>query len=444
MKILLDMVLNHTSDEHSWFKESSSSRDNPKADWYIWRDKPNNWKNIIGTKGWHYCKTRDQYYFASFLSFQPDLNYQHPEVKKQMWDVCRFWLDKGADGFRLDIFNCIIKDKEFKNNPFSLLHILPSEEHPGGNFQIRKYSLNQPENFELARELRAVVNTYSPQRILLGEVFGGLEKITHYLGNNQDGLHLIFSFDILYFKFNAKFFREKLNLYEAYFPVPKTPVVVFSNHDQLRSQARLNNSLEKAKLLTVLQFTIRAIPVVYYGEEIGMTNSSLPIKTAKDALAKEYSWVPQFIVNRMPVPLNRDNCRTPMQWNAEKNAGFSTATDTWLPIKSDFMERNVADFQQDKNSLWYVYQELLQLRKNSPTLQMGEMNIATSGGKSVLKYVRKLDQEKILICMNFSYDQQKIVEPTVNYTLLYGVGEFEIKPDAWILGKYVALILKEN
>ena len=173
MKVLFDMVMNHTSNQHHWFLESKQNKTNPKADWYIWRDKPNNWKSIVGPKGWHFCEERNQYYFASFLPFQPDLNYRNPEVKKAMFDVCRFWLQKGVDGFRLDIFNCIIKDKDFKDNPFSLMHIIPSEDFPGGNFQIRKYSLNQEENFELAKELRNVIDEFQhPERLLLGEVFG--------------------------------------------------------------------------------------------------------------------------------------------------------------------------------------------------------------------------------------------------------------------------------
>ncbi len=403
MKVVFDMVMNHTSDKHPWFLESRSSKDNPKADWYIWRDKPNNWKSIVGPNGWQYSAERNQYYFASFLPFQPDLNYRNPEVKKAMFDVCRFWLQKGVDGFRLDIFNCIIKDKDFKNNPFSLFHIIPSEEHPGGNFQIRKYSLNQEENFELAQELRSVINEFNhPPRMLLGEVFGGHDKIKQYLGKKQDGLHLVFLFDILYYKFNADFFRKKILEYEHHYPAPNIPTAVFSNHDQLRSIHRIGNNLEKAKLLALLQFTMRAVPCVYYGEEIGMTDGKIPIKEGKDPMVKVYSWVPQFIADRLPVGINRDNCRTPMQWNMERSAGFSTAAKTWLPLNSEIERRNVAEQLSDENSLLHVFKQLIKLRKEYTALNSGKIEIINTGNKNILAYVRSFEDEQLLVLINFS------------------------------------------
>lgn len=402
MKVLFDMVMNHTSDQHHWFLESKSSKTNPKADWYIWRDQPNNWKSIVGPKGWHYCKERNQYYFASFLPFQPDLNYRNPEVKKAMFDVCRFWLQKGVDGFRLDIFNCIIKDAAFKDNPFSLLHILPSEDFPGGNFQIRKYSLNQEENFELAKELRKVVDEF-PDKLLLGEVFGKNEVKKKYLGENNDGLHLIFLFDILFFKFNASFFKKKILEYEHHYPFPYTPTVVFSNHDQLRSIKRIGNNLEKAKLLALLQFTMRAVPTVYYGEEIGMTNGTIPIKIGKDPIAKTYRWVPQFIADLLPVAINRDICRTPMQWNhTEKNAGFSTAEQTWLPINKEVENRNVLQQQKEKSSLYHVFKNLNTLRKEKKSLLNGTIEIINTGNKEILAFMRTYEDEKLLVLLNFS------------------------------------------
>jgi oligo-1,6-glucosidase/alpha-glucosidase len=413
MKVLFDMVMNHTSDQHHWFLESKSSKTNPKADWYIWRDQPNNWKSIVGPKGWHYCEERNQYYFASFLSFQPDLNYRNPEVKKAMFDVCRFWLQKGVDGFRLDIFNCIIKDATFKNNPFSLLHIIPSEDFPGGNFQIRKYSLNQEENFELAKELRRVVDEF-PDKILLGEVFGKNEVKKKYLGEKNDGLHLIFLFDILFFKFNATFFKKKILEYEHHYPFPYTPTVVFSNHDQLRSIKRIGNNLEKAKLLALLQYTMRAVPTVYYGEEIGMTNGKIPIKIGKDPIAKTYSWVPQFIADLLPVAINRDICRTPMQWNhTEKNAGFSTAEKTWLPLNKDTENRNVLQQQEDGLSLLNVFKKLNYLKQQQSALLNGNIEIINTGNKDILAFIRVFKEEKIVVLLNFSNSKitNKINQP---------------------------------
>ncbi|MBK7320411.1 alpha-amylase family glycosyl hydrolase [Candidatus Villigracilis affinis] len=193
MKIVFDMVMNHTSIEHPWFKESRSSQDNPKADWYIWRDKPNNWQSMTGGNGWHYSAERRQYFWSSFLPFQPDLNYRNPEVKKTMFDTVRFWLNKGVDGFRLDIFNVIYKDAEFRNNPFSF-KLLPTEDDPSGFFQEAKYNLNQPESFEFAKELRSVCDEFG-EKILLGEVSGDRSIIRKFLGNEvNNGLGLVFDF----------------------------------------------------------------------------------------------------------------------------------------------------------------------------------------------------------------------------------------------------------
>jgi oligo-1,6-glucosidase/alpha-glucosidase len=320
-----------------------------------------------------------------------------------MFDVCRFWLQKGVDGFRLDIFNCIIKDAEFKNNPFSLMHIIPSEDFPGGNFQIRKYSLNLDENFALAKELRKVVDEFQPQRILLGEVFGKNEVKKKYLGENNDGLHLIFLFDILFFKFNADFFRKKILEYEQHYPFPYTPTIVFSNHDQLRSIKRIGNSLEKAKLLALLQYTMRGVPTVYYGEEIGLTNGNIPIKIGKDPIAKTFSWVPQIIANMLPVAINRDVCRTPMQWNnTQKNAGFSSANITWLPINKDVENRNVSQQKSEKNSLLNVYQALNKLRKENSAINSGNIEIINTGNKNILAFLRTFEDEKLLVLLNFS------------------------------------------
>jgi len=439
LKIVFDMVMNHTSDQHPWFLESKQSKNNPKADWYIWKDKPNNWKSIVGPKGWKYCAERDQYYYASFLPFQPDLNYRNEEVRKTMFDICRFWLSNGVDGFRLDIFNCIIKDKDFRDNPFSLKHIIPSHDYPGGNFQLRKYSVNQDGNFALAKELRQVINEFQPERMLLGEVFGIHQLKRKYLGN-KDGLHIIFLFDILYFKFNAQFFKHKIEEYEREYQHPLMPTIVFSNHDQFRSIRRIGNNVEKAKLLAVLKLTIRAVPTTYYGEEIGMQNTIIPIKNAKDTLAKSFTWVPQFIANLLPVAINRDACRTPMQWNNGLNAGFSSNNTTWLPVHKNYSTCNVANAIQDKESIYYVYQKLLAIRKENNVLQSGRIQIIDIKNKNVLAYERSLDHTNLLIVINFSNKSQNIVLPDTynNCNLLFSIHATQTSNsilglDAWIL-----------
>ncbi|MCB9032616.1 MAG: alpha-glucosidase [Chitinophagales bacterium] len=444
LKIVLDMVINHTSNQHPWFLESKQNTTNDKADWYIWRDKPNNWKSIIGTKAWHFVEERNQYYYTSFLPFQPDLNYQNETVKQTMFNVCKFWLDKGADGFRLDIFNCIIKDKHFRNNPFSLLHGIPTIDQPGGNFQNRKYSVNQPENFELAKDLRAIINQYQPDRLLLGEVFGEHHVKKQYLGNGNDGLHIIFLFDIIHFKFKASFFKERIKAYEKNYPFPYQPVVNFSNHDQWRSQFRLKNNINKAKLLTLLQMTMRAVPVSYYGEEIGMTNAYIPIKQAKDKLAHAFTWIPEWIAKRMPVPINRDNCRTPMQWNSNKNAGFSNANTTWLSVVDDYKQRNVVQAQADKDSLYYTYKTLLNLRKTNNSINKGKLNLIEDTPNAIIMYERIYETEKHIIILCFSNKKISIPLADDKYTILLKLNDsFTWENNTLELSNYNGLIFRE-
>lgn len=241
LKVVLDLVMNHTSAEHHWFK-ASARREDTYADWYIWRkgkgsNPPNNWKSLTGGRGWHFHPDRGEWYYASFLPFQPDLNYHNPAVKQAMFDVARYWLRKGADGFRLDIFNVIIKDPSFRDNPISWRPI-PSETNPDGFFQQMRYTVNHPGNFELARELRAACREVNPDAFLLGEVFGDTATLRRYLGDG-DGLNYVFLFEMLPFRLKASFFREKIQKFEQLFPAPFEPTWVFGNHDRIRPMSRV-------------------------------------------------------------------------------------------------------------------------------------------------------------------------------------------------------------
>jgi oligo-1,6-glucosidase/alpha-glucosidase len=206
-------------------------------------------------------------------------------------------------------------------------------------------------------------------------------------------------------------YEDKKGAYEREYPNPLMPVVVFSNHDQFCSIKRVGNDVEKAKLLTVLKMTLRAVPTTYYGEEIGMPNQLIPVKNAQDTMAKTFSWIPQFIVNLLPVPVNRDACRTPMQWNSAPNAGFSTAEKTWLPIHPNYKQCNVAAAQQDKNSIYYTYAHLLQIRKNNTCLQSGTIEIVDVKNPAVLAYKRKDENGVLLILINFKNKKQRIQIP---------------------------------
>ncbi|WKZ34945.1 MAG: alpha-glucosidase [Anaerolineales bacterium] len=422
MRIVFDMVLNHTSDQHPWFRESRSSRDNPKADWYIWQPpsnsphparagwgegKPNNWQSMTGGNGWHYAAERGQYYWASFLPFQPDLNYRNPEVKKTMLDIVRFWLGKGVDGFRLDIFNVIYKDAGFRKNPFSF-KLVPTEDDPSGFFQEAKYNLNQPESFEFARELRSVCDEFG-DRMLLGEVSGDRNIIRRFLGDeSNNGLGLVFDFGMLNFKFSAGYFRNLLQEMETHYPDPYMPVYVFSNHDRHRSILRLGNDIRKAKLLAMFQLTVRGVPCLYYGEELGLTDLPMPFASAHDPIPHKFKSIPRFVFDRLGLLINRDEVRTPMQWDGKKNAGFSSATGTWLPIHENYKEINVEMQSGDERSLMNTIRGLVKLRGEHFPLREGSLELLDGLPRGVLGYRRIVDGEKIVVVMNFDEDGKQI------------------------------------
>ena len=435
MKIVFDMVLNHTSIAHPWFVESAQSRDNAKADWYIWRDgegrngmrAPNNWTSIPGPGGWHYSEQRKQWYFASFLPCQPDLNYYNPEVRAAMKDILRYWLAMGVDGFRLDIFNAIVKDDQFRDNPFSL-HYIPTKDGMHARFQKRIHTVNHAGNFALATEIRAVVDEF-PDRFLVGEVFGEHPTIRKFLGEKQDGLNLIFLFDMLFFKYDAAFFRARLEEYAQYYASPSVPTFVIGNHDNKRSIGRLDGDLDKAKLLAVLQMTTRGVPVVYYGEEIGMLDAEIPKKDALDPISHMYKGVPEWLRKRMPVPLNRDVCRTPMQWSAGANAGFTTlAAKPWLPISGDCTHRNVATQAADSNSLFRVYRDLLRLRKTYPVFKNSVQELLTKSmlPPNVLGFRRGDSDHTAWVLLNFGNREAEISYSLGIDTVLLQVGQVQV------------------
>jgi oligo-1,6-glucosidase/alpha-glucosidase len=403
MKIIFDMVMNHTSDEHPWFKESRSSRDNPKADWYLWRDEPNNWQSLTGGSGWHYSEERHQYYWSSFLAFQPDLNYRDPDVKKRMLDIVRFWLAEGVDGFRLDIFNSIFKDAGYRNNPF-FLQLLPKDTGSSRFFQELRYSLNLPESFQFARELRSICDQYG-DKLLLGEVSGPRNIIRKFLGDDRnDGLGLLFDFGMLTFHFNANYFYELIGEIESQYPDPFMPVYVFSNHDNRRSLKRLGDDLQKAKLLHLLQFTVRAVPCIYYGEEIGMTDGKIPFEQALDPIPHKFGFVPWVVFDGLGITINRDEVRTPMQWDASVNAGFSTAERTWLPVNADHQRVNVETEGQARSSLLNTLRQVLTIRNTSAALRQGSLELISRDllPGSVIMYKRRSDADEVLVVLNFS------------------------------------------
>ena len=385
LKIVLDMVLNHTSDQHPWFLQSRSSRISPKRDWYIWRDgrkpggkaPPNNWRSMVGGSGWRYDETTEQWYFASFLGMQPDLNYRNPVVKAAMLDVVRHWLRAGADGLRLDVFNALFKDESFRDNPFSW-RAVPSEDNPNGFFQRHRHTIDHPDTIAFAQELRAVVDEFSdPPRFLVGEVFGPAAQLRQYCGEAADGLHLVFLFQTLRTRARGRALRALITDLEQAFPEPFSPTYVYGNHDRPRSIHRVRRHLDKAKLLAALQLTVRGVPFIYYGEEIGMENHHIPLHEGLDPIAARFGFAPRWLVGwmrRHGVLLNRDECRTPMQWTDAPGAGFSPEGVTpWLPVHPSSHTINVMAQEKDPESLLSCYRRLLALRREQPALQAGAL-----------------------------------------------------------------------
>jgi glycosidase len=427
MKLVMDMVMNHTSIHHPWFRQSESSRDNPKRDWYVWRDgrkpggkaPPNNWRSMVSGSGWHYHSQTDQWYWASFLPFQPDLNYRNPEVKQEMFNVLRFWLNRGVDGFRLDIIGAVYEDPLFRDNPLTL-KLLPDEENTGFLFRSHERTQNHPDNFEFARELRAVVDEYSaPPRVLIGETFGSPRVLRQYCGSDgPDGLHLVFLFKTMVTPFKAWAFRRVVEEFEAVFPAPFIPTYVYSNHDRFRRYSVLGKDSRKAKLNAVFQLTVRGVPFIYYGEEIGMRQGKIKPADTRDAVARHIGTFPAVklkLINRLTNgAVQRDGCRTPMQWDSSEAAGFTLPSTTpWLPLNDDAVWVNAAEQRQRPNSLYNTYKELLQLRAEHPALRQGTVELLPKDSlpKALLAYTRSNEEEQLLVLLNFSNSQQSLAQP---------------------------------
>lgn len=428
IRIILDFVLNHTSDQHPWFLESRSSRDNPKADWYIWVDSPpNNWQSCFDGEAWTYVPERDQYYYHYFMKQQPDLNWHNPEVKKAMWDTARFWLDLGVDGYRLDAIATIYEDPSLTPHdvPLDLAGLRNASDlarTPAERKRIEQYwqdmfknQLEQPGLHELMKELRAVLDEYDGDRMLVGE-----NEDIRYMGTGEDELHLVFNFPLMrteritpaHIRRNQK---ERLAQLEALPARKGWPCNTLSNHDSPRIHTRYGDrqhDAELARLHAALVLTLKGTPFLYNGEEIGMTDLIITDPTKlRDTMA---TWYYDRLVNELKVDpkeaalragqMSRDKNRTPMQWSNSPNAGFSPATvETWLPVNPDYKEGiNVRDQQHNPSSLLNYYKQLLQVRKASPALLTGEYIPVHNTAKDYFAFLRQSDRQTVLVILNFS------------------------------------------
>ncbi|MGB8325527.1 MAG: alpha-glucosidase, partial [Candidatus Acidiferrum sp.] len=367
IRIIMDLVPNHTSDQHPWFKESRSSRTNPKRDWYIWRDgkgpgqPPNNWQSWFGHSAWKLDPTTNQYYYHHFYVQQPDLNWRNPEVRKAMYDVMRFWLDHGVAGFRLDAVSRLFEDPNLHDDP-----IVAGTNAYGDPNIVHKYTDNLPEVHDVLREMRKVVDAYPGNPVLISEADEpNITELTKMYGAKNDEIQLPMDFQIADVnRLSAPEFRKLLDEVERN-PAGGQPHFFFSNHDQDRTWDRYGDGAHNeqiAKLMATLLLTVRATPLLYYGEEIGMRTTTPARKEDVQDPIGILGW---------PKEKGRDGERTPMQWDTSKNAGFTTSDHPWLPIPPSASKYNVQVESQEPDSVFTFYRRLIDLRRNQNGLRNG-------------------------------------------------------------------------
>ena len=389
--IILDLVLNHTSNQHPWFIESKKSKENPYHDWYLWQDPkpngdpPNNWQSVFGGSAWEFDPQVGQYYYHMFCDEQPDLNWRNPDVHKQMMDIFHFWLNKGVKGFRLDVFNVYFKDLEFKDNPSQIrIRAFDCQKHI--------YDVSQPEMFPLIQEIRTILDEYQDTYVV-GETFlASPTQTAAYCG--QDKLHAAFNFDFASNRWHPKrFLRSAQNWYQA-LADDAWPNNFLSNHDMHRAATRycLGEDDRRAKVAGALLLTLKGTPYLYYGEEIGLRDIPIRKKSdIKDPVGQTF-W---------PFYKGRDGCRAPMQWQNQPNAGFSSG-EPWLPVHADYPDRNVEQQMTDPNSLLNFIKIIIQIRKAEPALQRGDFQPLTEDPHQILAYYRTLQDDQVLVVLNFS------------------------------------------
>ena len=402
IKVIIDYVPNHTSDQHPWFLESQSSRDNPKRDWYLWVDAkpdgspPNNWGSVFGGPAWKWDERTGQYYFHQFLKEQPDLNWRNPEVREAMMDVLRFWLDRGVDGFRMDVVGMILKDPDLRDNP---PHPNAPPDLPEADIygrQLNIYNQDLDEVHEIIQEFRRVLDTYD-QRCSIGEIWYELPRWVKYYGVQGKGLNLPFNFRLMNLPWTASAVRASVAELEAALPEGAWPNYVLGNHDRDRLASRVGPA--QARVAAMLLLTLRGTPTLYYGDEIGLENGAIPPEKLQD---------PQGL--RLGAERTRDVARTPMQWDDSPNAGFSIA-EPWLPILADYRERNVARQSADPASILNLYRQLLRLRRQIPALHGGAYLPVEAGSEDCFVYQREHGGKRYLVALNFTSEPRRLAIP---------------------------------
>ncbi len=403
LKVILDYVPNHTSDQHPWFQLSRSARNNPKRDWYIWRDPaagggpPNNWLSNFGGPAWTLDEATGQYYLHSFLAAQPDLNWRNQDVRTAMYDVLRFWLRRGVDGFRIDVLYHLLQDAGFRDNQ-------PNPDWQPGDESaqrlLRTHTTDLPELQQIVREMRQVADEFSSttsSRILIGELYLPIESLMKYYGRDDDdgddvlrGVQLPFNFHLIGAQWQAESIGRLVQHYEAALPHGAAPNWVLGNHDKSRIASRVGAA--NARLAAMLLLTLRGTPTLYYGDEIGMRDVSIPPDEVQDPFEK----------NEPGKGLGRDPERTPMQWtSAEPHAGF-TQGKPWLRLADDWRERNVERQDEEADSMLTLYRKLIALRRAEDALHGGDYMPIDGAPDDVLAYARTANGRRLVVLLNFS------------------------------------------
>ena len=400
LKVILDFVPNHTSDQHPWFQQSRTSRDSPKRDWYIWRDPaqptvaPNNWLSEFGGSAWEFDELTGQYYYHAFLARQPDLNWRNPAVRSAMYEVMRFWLRKGVDGFRVDVIWHLVKDDQYRDNPIN-------PEFRLGDPPIRRvlplYTTDRPEVHEFIAAMRRVIDEFG-DRVLIGEIYLPIERLTAYYGRDLSGVHLPFNFSLIGARWQAQSIAKLIDQYEAALPPGGWPNWVLGNHDRPRIASRVGP--DQARVAAMLLLTLRGTPTIYYGDEIGMQQVPISPEQIRDPLEK----------NVPGQGLGRDGARTPLQWDGGKSAGFTTVT-PWLPVAANYARQNIAEQSRDPGSIYRLYRRLVALRREQPALRQGSYRPIAANG-DLLLYTREFEGDRIFVVLNLGSKPTAVAVPT--------------------------------
>ncbi|MDO9383551.1 MAG: alpha-amylase family glycosyl hydrolase [Hyphomicrobiaceae bacterium] len=415
LRMILDLVPNHTSSEHPWFVDSRSSLQSVYRDWYIWREPgpdggpPNNWLSVFGGSGWELDEASGQYYYHTFLSCQPDLNWRNPDVSAAIQDVLHFWFAMGVDGFRMDALWYILKDEQFRDNP-------PNPEYKAGqppDYQFMPlYTADHEEVHDLIAAMRRTADAYQ-DRLLIGEIYLPPVRLVRYYGLDLEGVHLPFNFALLECAWHARTIATLIEEYENILPEGSWPNWVLGNHDRPRIASKVGD--DQARVAAMLLLTLRGTPTIYNGDELGMPLAEIRPDQVQDPLE----------LNVPGLGLGRDAVRSPMPWDSTAQAGFSER-EPWCPLIGDWQIRNVAALDQEPGSILNLYRRLLNLRRRYHSLALGSYHPVAARGDALV-YIRKSAQsDSVLIALNLGSEAQKVIAEGMSGEILLSTVDAEM------------------